>query len=409
MSRESLLTLRKIDSDLEGHPTPRLPWIDVATGSLGQGICATAGMAYCAKYFEKRPETAFFCLLGDGEMAEGSVWEAMNFASHYELDNLVIIVDMNRLAQSEPTMFQHKTEQMAKRCDAFGFNTLDIDGHDVDAVSAALLTARDTRKGKPHAIIAKTFKGKGFPAIEDKHGFHGKPLAGAATEVLATIEAEVVNKALLAADAPLIPVNPAPEEAKFPGSGALAGPAPAYKLGEVVATRNAFGTGLRGIGADERIVSVDADVQNSTMSATFGKEYPARQVQGYIAEQNAVGVATGIATRGRVAFVSTFAAFFTRAADFIRMCGISEVPVKYVGSHVGVSIGEDGTSQMGLEDLAMFRAIPNAAVLYPSDAVSAERAVVLAANYPGIAYIRTTRGGTPVVYDTDAVFEIGKA
>ena len=185
---------------------------------------------------------------------------AMNFASHYELDNLVIIVDMNRLAQSEPTMFQHKTEQMAKRCDAFGFNTLDIDGHDVDAVSAALLTARDTRKGKPHAIIAKTFKGKGFPAIEDKHGFHGKPLAGAATEVLATIEAEVVNKALLAADAPLIPVNPAPEEAKFPGSGALAGPAPGYKLGEVVATRNAFGTGLRGIGGDERIVSIDADV-----------------------------------------------------------------------------------------------------------------------------------------------------
>lgn len=400
-----LLKLRKIDCDLEGHPTPRLSFVDVATGSLGQGLSCAAGMAYTGKYFENASYRVY-CLIGDGESAEGSVWEALSFAGHYKLDNLVAIFDINRLGQSEPTMFQHQMEVYQKRLEAFGFNTIVIDGHNVEEIVKAFNAAASS-KGKPTAILAKTYKGKGIAGIEDEENWHGKPLGG---------KADAAIQALISAcskehPAPQIVEQPPKDVAPVDHSPITLSEPPSYTLGEMVATRMAYGTALLKLGtSSKRIVALDADTKNSTFSDKFRKAFPDRFVECFIAEQNLIGVAVGCSTRGRkVPFTSTFATFYTRAFDQLRMAAISQANIKCCGSHCGVSIGEDGPSQMGLEDIAMFRTLPGSTVFYPSDAVSAERACELAANTQGICFIRTSRPNTAVIYANDEPFVVGKA
>ncbi|XP_015599582.1 transketolase-like protein 2 isoform X2 [Cephus cinctus] len=401
-----LLNLRKFDSDLEGHPTPRLNFIDVGTGSLGQGLSVAAGMAYVGKVYDKASYRVY-CLVGDGESAEGSIWEALHFASHYNLDNLCVIIDINRLGQSEPTALQHNMETYRKRLEAFGFNALVVDGHDVEELAKAFHEAQNTKE-RPTALLAKTFKGKNFPNIEDLENWHGKPLGGKADEVIQHLTSLLVNPGPLG----LHPQKPLVEDAPAVDiSNIKLNTPPNYKLGEEVATRLAYGTALAKIAANNnRVIALDGDTKNSTFSEKIKTVDPSRYVECYIAEQNLVGVATGAACRDRtVAFVSTFATFFTRAYDQIRMGAISQSNVNFVGSHCGVSIGEDGPSQMGLEDIALFRSIPGATVFYPSDAVSTERAIELAANTKGICFIRTSRPNTPVLYANDEPLSIGKA
>jgi len=399
-----LLNLRKIDSNLEGHPTPKLSFVDVATGSLGQGLSCACGMAYTGKYFDKASYRVF-CLLGDGESAEGSVWEAASFAGHYKLDNLVAIVDCNRLGQSEPTALQHNTEAYKQRFTAFGWNCEVVDGHDVEALCRALFDAAQS-KGKPTCLVAKTFKGKGISGVEDELNWHGKPMAAKTEAAIAEIKARIVNQQTegvgpqhVISDAPAVDVK----DVK------LSKP-PNYTMGQKVATRAAYGTALAKLGsACDRVVAMDGDTKNSTFSDTFRKAHPERFIECFIAEQNLVGVGIGCATRGRtIPFVSTFSAFFTRAYDQLRMGAISQSNANFGGSHVGCSIGEDGPSQMALEDLAAFRAIPTMTVFYPSDAVSCERAIELAANTKGMTFTRTSRPATPVIYDNEEVFEVGK-
>lgn len=405
-----LKNLRKIDNPLEGHPTPKLPFIDVATGSLGQGLSLACGMAYTAKHFDKA-DYRVYCLCGDGESAEGSVWEAMAFASQYKLDNLVNIIDVNRLGQSEATMFQHDLDVYRRKAEAFGWHALVIDGHNVAEIVAALDTAA-TIKGKPVCIIAKTFKGKFMPDIEDSPSWHGKPLGKQTDEIIKHLQGLIKTKTdKLAYE--LLPIK-APttfDIKKVNLSNITLSKPPGYKLGEEVATRLAYGTALVKIGqSNENVVALDADVKNSTYSIKFKEAFPDRFVECFIAEQNLAGVTIGAATRDRVVtFASTFAAFWSRAFDQIRMGAISQTNANFSGSHVGCSIGEDGASQMALEDLAMFRSIPTATVFYPSDAVSTERAVELAANTKGVCYIRTSRPNTPVIYDNLENFEIGRA
>lgn len=396
-----LLNLRKIDSDLEGHPTPRLNFVDVATGSLGQGLSVAAGMAVIGKYFDKT-DFRTYCLIGDGESAEGSIWEAMAFASHYKLDNLCAIFDINRLGQSEPTSLQHNLDIYEARAKAFGFETIVVDGHDVAALVEAFAKASAT-KGRPTAILAKTYKGKGFPDIEDKDNWHGKPLGDKADYVIKHLEGQLKNLS-----AAIQPFNPVAPEISLKVS--LNEP-PSYKLGDKIATRQAYGTSLVKLGnTNPRVLAFDGDTKNSTFSETYKKAFPDRYIECFIAEQNLVGVGIGAGCRGRaIPFVSTFAAFFSRAFDQLRMGAISQANIKCVGSHCGVSIGEDGPSQMALEDLAMFRTIPGCNVFYPSDAVSMERATELAAQRKGIDFIRTSRPATPVIYANDTVFEIGKS
>ena len=404
--REELMKLRRLDSDLEGHPTPRLPFVDVATGSLGQGICAAIGTALNAKRIQSDYRT--YVLLGDGESAEGSVWEAANVATYHELDNLCGIVDVNGLGQSMPTQFDHKMEEAANRWRAFGWHTLVVDGHDVEALLKALATARAT-KGQPTMILARTLKGKGVKAIEGKEGWHGKPLKkGEETDkAIAELKAQLTT----GTTAPTIPPPPAKSRpAVTPDYSKM--PAPDYKPGAQVATREAWGTALASLGGiDPRVVALDADVKNSTFSDRFEKAHPDRFYQSFIAEQVMVGAAMGLGARGAIAFPSTFACFLYRAADFIRMAGLSNVRhtlhVKLTGSHSGVSIGEDGPSQMALEDLGMMRAVPNCTVLYPSDAVSTERLVVEMAKTPGLVYMRTSRPKTDIIYGLDEQFPIG--
>lgn len=400
--REEVMDLRKIGSDLEGHPTPRLPFVDVATGSLGQGLCAAVGSALNARRIGSDYRT--YALLGDGESAEGSVWEAAASGAFFGLDNLCGITDVNRLGQSRQTQFGHDLDALAVRWRAFGWHVRLVDGHDLTALRAALAEARAT-SGKPTMILAKTFKGRGVSFMEDKDGWHGKPLkAGEETDrALAELERQLVDDKGSSFRVP--PPSKPSTDAPVPRPQV---PAPAYALGDVVATREAFGTGLASLGAvDARIVALDADVKNSTFSDRFEKAFPDRFYQCFIAEQVMVGAAMGLAARGAIPFPSTFACFLSRAADFIRMAGISGVGIKLVGSHAGVSIGEDGPSQMALEDLAMMRAVPGCAVLYPCDAVSAERLVAEAAYHPGPAYIRTSRPKTPVIYGNDVAFPIG--
>ncbi|XP_019746768.1 transketolase-like protein 2 isoform X1 [Hippocampus comes] len=405
VKESDLLNLRKIDSDLEGHPTPKLPFVDVATGSLGQGLSAACGMAYTGKMFD-RASYRVYCLLGDGECSEGSVWEAMAFAAYYKLDNLVAIMDVNRLGQSDPAPLQHQMDVYKKRCESFGWNTIVVDGHDVEALCQAFSNAQQTR-GQPTCIVARTLKGKGLKGIENELNWHGKPIPKDTVDgFLNNILGQIQNpNKTLCPELPKDDVTPA-DQRMIP----LSEP-PSYKSGEKVATRRAYGDALAKLGrSSSRVVALDGDTKNSTFSITFQKSFPDRFIECFIAEQNMVGVAIGCAARDRaVVFVSTFAAFFSRAYDQIRMGAISQSNVNFVGSHCGVSIGEDGPSQMALEDLAMFRAIPTCTVFYPSDAVATERAVELAANTKGMCFIRTSRPDTPIIYSAQELFELGVA
>ena len=406
LDRKDLLTLRELQSDIEGHPTPRLPFVDVATGSLGQGLCAGVGIALNARRIGSGYRT--YALLGDGESAEGSVWEAADMGTYHKLDNLCGIVDVNRLGQSRPTMWQHDMEAMAGRWQAFGWHAIVVNGHDIGALLDAFAAARST-KGRPTMILARTLKGKGISFVEDKDGWHGKPLKKGeeADRALAELEAQYVDVAPNAIEE-LVAAIPKPEAATDVTPPKPDVPPPDYKLGDLVATREAYGTAIARLGKlDDRIVALDADVKNSTFSDRFEKQFPDRFYQCFIAEQGMVGAAMGLASRGAIPFPSTFACFLSRAYDFIRMAAISGVAVKLAGSHAGVSIGEDGPSQMALEDLAMMTAQPNFTVLYPCDAVSAERLVELAAYHEGPAYIRTSRPKTPVIYESGESFRVG--
>ncbi|CAJ0602792.1 unnamed protein product [Cylicocyclus nassatus] len=403
LSRDQVMSLRKITSDVEGHPTPRLSFIDVATGSLGQGLSCAAGMAYVGKYIDKASYRVF-CLMGDGENAEGAVWEAASFSSYYKLDNLVAIVDCNRLGQSQETALGHHVEMYQARYAAFGFNAIVVDGHNFDELIKAFETARNT-KGKPTAIIAKTLKGQGIEGVADQLDWHGKPVP---EEKVNPIKARLhgSQKGKLVAQKP---TDDAPKVDLHVGSIKMA--PPQYKKGDKVATRAAYGTALAKLGdASPRIIGLDGDTKNSTYSEKLMKKHPNQFIECFIAEQNLVGVAVGAQCRDRtIPFTSTFAAFFTRACDQIRMAAVSFANLKCAGSHVGVSIGEDGPSQMALEDLALFRTLPGSTVFYPTDAVAAERATELAANIKGIVFIRTGRPALPVLYDNNELFAVGQA
>ncbi len=392
-----LLTLRQFRSELEGHPTPLVPGVDAATGSLGQGLSVGAGLALGAR--AEKSSARVYVLLGDGEMAEGNVWEASTFAAHYRIDNLTALVDVNGLGQSERTMYGHDTEVYRHKFEAQGWQTEVIDGHDISAVLAALDRAKATT-GRPQAIIARTEKGHGISFLADKEGWHGKALSKAELE-----------KAL--AEIGPIPQIPADDGRSYarqslPAPPNFPAPAPPeYQCGQMVATREAFGTALRKLAAvHPKIVALDGDVKNSTFTEVLEKAYPDRLYQGYIAEQNLVGVGVGLAAQGQVPFVATFACFLSRAYDQVRMAAISRSNLNLCGSHCGVSIGEDGPSQMGLEDLAMFRAIPGATVLYPGDAVAAERLTETAARRSGLCYVRTGRPKTPVLYPNNEQFPV---
>jgi transketolase len=400
IDRDALLTLRRFDSDLEGHPTPRLPWVDVATGSLGQGLCAGVGIALNARRIASEYRT--YVLLGDGETAEGSVWEAAHAAAFFKLDSLCAITDVNALGQSRPTQWAHDVDAYAARWRAASWHVIVVDGHDLTQVLLALDEARVTT-GRPTMIVAKTIKGKGISFVEGKLGWHGRALKKGQEfdAAIAELESQLVDET-----EPLSPPAPRIVTRAEPRRAAL-GP-PTYAMGEKVATREAFCTALARLGVvDDRVVVLDADVGNSTFSETFEKQAPDRFYECYIAEQVMIGAAMGLAARGAIPFPSTFAAFLTRAADFIRMAAISNVNIKMAGSHAGVSIGEDGPSQMALEDLAMMRAQPNVTVLYPCDAVSTDRLVEAMAAHHGPAYMRTSRPKTPVVYSTDETFPVG--
>ena len=345
-------------------------------------------------------------MLGDGECAEGSVWEAAEVATHERLDNLCAIIDVNGLGQSRATQYEHDTESFVRRFEAFGWWARAIDGHDMAQILAALDEARKI-SGRPALIAARTLKGKGLAAIEGKPGWHGKALKKGeeADQAIAELEAQYVRTN---EPAPVIPKPARRRTESAPADFVAEMPAPSWSLGDKVATREAFGPALVALGGmDRRIVALDADVKNSTFSEAFEKFYPDRFIQSFIAEQAMVGVAMGLASRGAIPFPSTFACFLERASDFIRMAGISSLGVKLAGSHAGISIGEDGPSQMALEDLAMARGVPNCTVLYPSDAVSAYRLVAAAASTPGPVYIRLSRPKTPVIYPSGETFPIG--
>ena len=406
LTRDDLLTLRRLDSDLEGHPTPRLSFVDVATGSLGQGVCAAVGSALNARLIKSDYRT--YVLLGDGESAEGSVWEAAEAAANDRLDSLCGITDVNGLGQSGPSIWNHDMEAYAARWRAFGWHSIVVDGHDVTALLDAYEEARRTR-GQPTMILARTIKGKGISLAEGKSGWHGKAFKKGQEldSVLESLESQILPEDE-PAQPPDGPRTRRDTSRRASQSNKATVGTPAYKIGDSVATREAYGTALAKLGdGDERIVALDGDVKNSTFSEKFQDKHSDRFFQNFIAEQVMVGSAMGLAARGAIPFPSTFAAFLTRAYDFIRMACISNLNIKLAGSHAGVSIGEDGPSQMALEDLAMMRAQPNMTVLYPCDAMSTERLLELMAYHPGPAYMRTSRPKTPVIYGPDETFDIG--
>lgn len=397
---QELNKLREWGSDLEGHPTPRLPFVDVATGSLGQGLSVGVGEAICARMDQL--DARIYVLLGDGECAEGSVWEAASLGAIQKLSNLVALVDVNRLGQSQATAFGHHTEVYAGRFAAFGWRTVTIDGQNMEEILRALGTVG--QGDQPLAIIARTLKGAGISFVADKDGWHGKALS---KEEAARAIAELQPRAQSASGI-AIP-RPAPVQAA-PLLAPAAYPPVQYQKGQMIATREAYGTAITRLGeVDTRIVAMDGDTKNSTFSEKFYKKLPKRFVECFIAEQNMVGVATGFGARGKIPFVSTFAAFFSRAYDQVRMAGISMANLKLAGSHVGVSIGEDGGSQMALEDLAMMRAVAGSVVFYPCDAVSTEKLVEQMALNRGIAFLRTSRPKTPVIYENNESFPPGGA
>ncbi|HSO19309.1 MAG TPA: transketolase [Desulfosarcina sp.] len=398
LAEEDLWSYRKFGSPLEGHPTPAFRHVEAATGSLGQGLSIGVGMAMNARFLDRLAYRTYV-LLGDSEMAEGSQWEAIQVAAHYRLDNLVGILDVNRLGQRGETMYGHDVEAYRQRIGAFGWNTIVVDGHSLPEILSAYERATDSRT-TPTMIIAKTVKGKGVAFVEDRNGFHGKALGS-----------EDLQRALRGLGEAGPSVKPAiarPENRQPRVREAGRAAAVDYSGQESVATRDAYGNALNRIYTRfPDIVSLDGEVSNSTRAAYFKEKHPDRFFEMFVAEQNMVGVALGLSLRGKIPFVSSFAAFLTRAFDQIRMCRYSDANIKFVGSHAGVSIGEDGPSQMGLEDLAMFRTILDGVVLYPCDAVSTEHLVEEAAGRRGVVYIRTTRNATPVIYPSTEQFAIG--
>jgi transketolase len=395
ISDEELLTYRQFGSMLEGHPTPIIPWVDVATGSLGQGLPDGVGMGLAGKYLDRLPYR-IWVLHGDSEMAEGSVWEAFEHASRYELDNVTAVLDVNRLGQRGETMVGWNTGVYVERARAFGWNTIEVDGHDVDQVDRAYKEAAEVT-GRPTLIVARTIKGKGVKAVEDKPGWHGKPLddPDAAIEELGGIRNITVEVA----------APPEGEPHRFE-TGALE--LPRYDLGDEVATRKAYGEALAALGNGRGdIVALDGEVGNSTFAEIFAKEHPDRYFEMFIAEQQLIAAAVGLHARGWNAFGSTFAAFLSRAYDFVRMAAIGRANLRLSGSHAGVSIGEDGPSQMALEDIASFRAVHGSTVLHPCDANQTAKLVATMADTDGIVFLRTLRPNTPVIYDADDEFRIG--
>ena len=399
LSGESLeANYRKFGSPLEGHPTVTFPFVEAATGSLGQGLSVGVGMALNAKYLDKLPYRTYV-LLGDSEMAEGSVWEAMEIGAHYHLDNLVGIVDINRLGQRGETMYGHDVSAYVTRAAAFGWEAIAVDGHSLPEVLAAYTKAQ-TITERPVMILARTIKGKGVSLLEDKNGWHGKALnREQCDQALAELgEVDLTVRGELSRPEDLRPKPP-----RSVPMGTFN-----YPRQKPVATRKAYGNALARLGAaDRNIVSLDGEVSNSTMAEIFAQACPDRFFEMFIAEQNMAGVGLGLAVRGKIPFVSSFAAFLTRAFDQIRMSQYSDPNLKFVGSHAGVSIGWDGPSQMGLEDLAMFRTLGDGVVLYPADAVATERLVEEMVKHRGIVYMRTTREATPLLYNPDETFALG--
>ncbi len=398
ISDEELMAYRTFGSRLQGHPTPIIPWVDVATGSLGQGLAVAVGVALAGKYLDKLPFHVWV-LCGDSELAEGSIWEALDKAGHYGLSNLTAIFDVNRLGQRGPTEYGWDLDIYRRRVEAFGCRAIVIDGHDLTEIDEAFASARSDGD-RPNVVIARTIKGKGFKEIENKGGWHGKALPpDLAEKAIAELGGErdlridvlppeaLESAQLHAADTPL----------------AL----PTYKLGDKVATRKAYGDTLRALGARHEVVALDGEVSNSTHADEFKDAYPDRFFEMFIAEQEMIASAVGFAVRGYIPFASTFAAFLSRAYDFVRMAGVSQVDLRLSGSHAGCEIGADGPSQMALEDIASLRAVHTSTVVYPSDAVSTAKLVAQMVDLRGISYVRTTRGAYPVLYENDEDFPIG--
>lgn len=395
--QELLEGYRRFGQRLEGHPTPVLPWVDVATGSLGQGLPDGVGIALAGAKLEQAPYRVWV-LTGDSELAEGSMWEALATASHYGLTNLVTLVDVNRLGQRGETALGWDMDTYAARVEAFGAEAVVVDGHDVEAIDAALARADDDLE-RPLVILARTVKGKGIPGVEDEEDWHGKPMpedrAEEAIDALGGVRALQVR-------------GPRPPEVELSAPSRGQVELPTFEVGEELATRKAYGPALVALAdADPRVVALDGEVSNSTGVADFVQAHPERFFEMFIAEQQMVAAATGLAARGYIAYASSFAAFLSRAADFIRMAPVSRADLRLVGSHAGVEIGADGPSQMGLEDLAMVAATQGSTVLYPSDATSTAALVVAMADLHGVSYLRTTRGGYPVLYGPEEEFPVG--
>ena len=396
ITEEEFMSYRQFGSRLEGHPTPVLPWVDVATGSLGQGLPIGVGLALAGKKLDRLPfRTWVIC--GDSELAEGSMWEALDAASFEQLDNLTAIVDVNRLGQRGETRHGWELDTYAERFRAFGWHAITIDGHDVDEIHRAYEEAEQT-SGKPTAVIAQTLKGKGYSKIEDQPGWHGKAMS--------VEDADEALRELGGVRNDLIEVpRPSGQAYTFEPGGAEW---PRYEIGSTMATRKAYGEALAGLGGDDpRVVALDGEVDNSTYSEFFGKAHPERYFEMYIAEQQMIGAAVGMQIVGWKPFAATFAAFLSRAYDFVRMAAISQATIKLCGSHAGVSIGEDGPSQMALEDIASLRAINTSTVLYPCDGNQTTSLVRAMADLPGISYLRTTRADTEVLYGADEEFPVG--
>jgi transketolase len=397
LSDDELLTFRKLGSRLEGHPSPRIPWVDVATGSLGQGLPIAVGIALAGRYLDRLPYRAW-ALCGDSEMAEGSMWEAFEHAAFTGLDNLTAIVDVNRLGQTRETRHGWDTGAYAQRLRAFGWHTIEIDGHDVEAIDKAYAEAVGTT-GRPVAVIARTIKGKGVKAVENVNGMHGKPLDDPEAAIR-----ELGGERHLTVQVAKPDETRAPH--RFPVAGEL--DLPSFAVGEKVATRKGYGEALKALGAARGdVVALDGEVSNSTYSEIFAAAHPDRYFEMFIAEQQMIAAAVGMQVRGWTPYASTFAAFLTRAYDFIRMAAVSRANLRLCGSHAGVSIGEDGPSQMGLEDLAALRAVHGSVVLHPCDANQTAELVARMAQQAGISYLRTLRGPTPVIYQPGTPMPIG--
>lgn len=407
LSKEELMTLRQFDSVLEGHPTPRFNHVEVATGSLGMGLSIGLGMALTAKLQKRDFKT--YVLMGDSEMTEGAVWEAAQLAAYYKTDNLIALVDNNKWGQSTEVIWNHDIKRYEEMWDGFGWHVLSVDGHDMHAILHALDTTQRVAH-KPTVILAYTYKGYGVDKVQDKNGFHGKAFKKEELEeVLENLKERFPEEANYKSAERWTPNIPIKQENRQPEPAKKSQQETVYALGQMVATRVAYGDSLVSLGGHSaRVLSLDAEVKNSTYAQTFEKVYPERFIQCFVAEQNMIGMAMGMCALGEIPFVSTFAVFFNRAFDQLRMAAISKLPLRTAGSHAGVSIGQDGPSQMGLEDIALMRLLPESVVLYPCDAVSTYKLMKLMLNYTnGISYMRLTRAETPVIYDYNDEFTIG--